>query len=308
MTHVGHHQQARRRAPARPSARRPPGVMSVSSRPWITSVGAVTRRQRRRPRPRGVDGGQLAGARPPGRSGGRSACASALACARSRSKYRREHHTAASAARGDVRRLDRSAVGSAARPAPRAVGAPCSGSPVMDMTRDQRRRPEPGARWPPSGRSCRPSRPPGRGPGRCRGGRAGRRRRPPCRTACTGTGGGGWPASAAPMTGGDVDLHAVERRRQPAVAVVEADDVAPAVGQRRQKASSHEMSWAVKPMTRRRAGSSGEPKVSYSSSIPPVSAALGMARSVAAPPAAGQSARTAREPGGPGERACTVRA
>ena len=131
---------------------------------------------------------------------------------------------------GDVGVAVASAAARSSTSSASGVGLPTRGSPGELIT-EIRLRHRSGARWRSSGRSSRPSTRPARGPARCRGGRAGRRRRRPCPTACTAPAAARCRSSARRHHGHRLDALAVEVGRQPAVAVVEADDVAPACGE-----------------------------------------------------------------------------
>ena len=128
----------------------------------------------------GVDGGELARARPRGRRSGRSARRGLLAQRASVAVLLRlPHHPL----RRRPRCTPRASVGGGAQQRRGRFGRRLAdlGLAGRAHDRDQAAHARAGARWRPSGRSCRPSTRPGRGPARCRGGRADRRRRRPCR-------------------------------------------------------------------------------------------------------------------------------
>ena len=118
-----------------------------------------------------------------------------------------------------------------------------------------------------------------------------------------GTGGSSAPVSAADHHRGTASTATpVELARQTAVPVVEADHEPAAVGDHLgRSAPSQAIIWAVKPITSRSAGSSGDPNVSYSSSIPDGSVARAHGTSVTrdvarrGTAATGRAARSAAE-------------
>ena len=190
VAHAGH---MRRLAPGTSSAVRSPplGVMSVSSRPWMTSVGAVDacgsaspRGPMRRSRPAG-------GARPRGRTAVEGLGGALLG--------QGEVEVAPSSRRPRCPRPRRDGVGAVGRRRRHQDGhglrrrAPYSGSPVIDMIEVSEA--HPGRVLDGHGLGDHPAhrRAHDVGRGRCRGGRAGRRRRRPCRDSVYGTAGSGSP-------------------------------------------------------------------------------------------------------------------
>ena len=82
-----------------------------------------------------------------------------------------------------------------------------------------------------------------------------------------GTGGTSPPLRLADITAIGSTACAVEVRRQPDSPGCRSGSRGdPAAASRSQSPTSQAISWALKPMTSSRAGSSGEPNVSYSSS------------------------------------------